>query len=141
MHWFPLLGNGSSEQSFPSSHTATAAGLAIVLAYFYPRGRWFFPALAALAGFQRVTEQSHFLSDVFWGAAVGCIFAPLCVYGSRIARRFDVLEARLLVRRGIIAGVLPPHGRANTTVAEIAAVDRPAGETPGSDLPDMPRAA
>jgi membrane-associated phospholipid phosphatase len=96
--WLPLVGNGSWEQSFPSSHTATAAGLAIVLVYFYPRGRWLFPALAACAGFQRVTDQYHFLSDVFWGAAVGCIFAPLCVYGSRLSRAFDRLEERILAR-------------------------------------------
>ena len=34
--WLPMLGNASWEQSFPSSHAATAAGLAIVLACFYP---------------------------------------------------------------------------------------------------------
>ena len=97
--WFPLARNASWEQGFPSSHMATAAGLAIVLAAFYPRGRWLFPACAALAGMQRILHESHFTSDVFWGAAVGCIFAPLCVYGSRISRAFDRLEDRLLARR------------------------------------------
>jgi membrane-associated phospholipid phosphatase len=96
--WFPLAGNHSWEQSFPSSHMATAAGLAIVLAALYPRGRWLFPVFAAMAGCQRVLHQSHFASDVFWGAAVGCIFAPLCVYGSRLSRFFDRLEALLIVR-------------------------------------------
>ena len=96
--WFPLMGNGAWQQSFPSSHTAVSAGLAIVLAYYYPRGRWLFPAFAALAGFERIVDQFHFLSDVFWGAAVGCIFAPLCVYGSRLSRAFDRLEAWLLAR-------------------------------------------
>ncbi len=95
---FPLLGGGTAQQSFPSSHTATAAGLVIVLSYFYPRGRWLFPALAVLAGGQRIADQFHFLSDTFWGAAVGCIFAPLCVYGSSLARGFDRLEERLLIR-------------------------------------------
>ncbi len=101
--WFPLASNPSWEQSFPSSHTATAAGLAIVLACYYPRGRWLFPAIAVLAGGQRLLEQSHFLSDVFWGAAVGCIFAPLCVYGSRLSKLFDRLEERLLVSSGVRA--------------------------------------
>jgi membrane-associated phospholipid phosphatase len=96
--WFPLAGNHSWEQSFPSSHMATAAGLAIVLAAFYPRGRWLFPVFAGMAGCQRVLHQSHFASDVFWGAAVGCIFAPLCVYGSRLSRAFDRLEESLIVR-------------------------------------------
>jgi len=97
--WFPFASNPSWQQGFPSSHMATAAGLAIVLACFYPRGRWLFPALAALAGCQRVLAQAHFPSDVFWGAAVGCIFAPLCVYGSRLSLAFDRLEVVLLARR------------------------------------------
>lgn len=92
--WFPLWTRPSWEQGFPSSHAATAAGLAIVLTRYYPRGRWLFPVLAALAGLQRVVDKSHFLSDVLWGAAVGCLFAPLCVYGGRLARRFDRFEAR-----------------------------------------------
>jgi membrane-associated phospholipid phosphatase len=105
--WFPLGLNDSWQQSFPSSHMATAAGLAIVLACFYPRGRWLFPALAALAGCQRVIDQSHFASDVFWGAAVGCIFAPLCVYGSRLSQTFDRLEAFIVARREAIARARP----------------------------------
>lgn len=101
--WFPLASNPSWLQGFPSSHMATAAGLAIVLACFYPRGRWLFPALAALAGCQRVLHQAHFASDVFWGAAVGCIFAPLCVYGSRLSGAFDRLEAQLIARGEALA--------------------------------------
>jgi membrane-associated phospholipid phosphatase len=101
--WLPLAGNASWEQGFPSSHMAVAAGLAIVLAAFYPRGRWLFPALAALAGCQRVLHQSHFPSDVLWGAAVGCIFAPLCVYGSRLSRTFDRLEEVLIARGEALA--------------------------------------
>jgi len=115
--WFPLLGNSSWDQSFPSAHMATAAGLAVVLACYYPRGRWLFPALAALAGGQRVLEQSHFLSDVFWGAAVGCIFAPLCVYGSRLSTFFDHLEERLLVNSGIRARARARSVRARNTAA------------------------
>ncbi len=107
--WLPLAGNPSWQQGFPSSHMATAAGLAIVLAAFYPRGRWLFPACAALAGLQRVLHQSHFMSDVFWGAAVGCIFAPLCVYGSRLSQTFDRLEAFLLQRRQRAARIQRPH--------------------------------
>ncbi|MEX2113082.1 MAG: phosphatase PAP2 family protein [Pirellulales bacterium] len=97
--WFPLLGNTSWEQGFPSSHAATAAGLAIALACLYPRGRWLFPLMAGLAGLQRVLAEAHFLSDVLWGSAVGCIFAPLCVYGGRISKAFDRLEQRLSARQ------------------------------------------
>ncbi len=96
--WLPLASNPSWQQGFPSAHTATAAGLAIVLAALYPRGRWLFPAVAALAGLERVLHQAHFASDVMWGAAVGCVFAPLCVYGSPLSACFDRLEAKLLSR-------------------------------------------
>ncbi len=121
-HWLPLFGASSWEQSFPSAHTATAAGLAIVLACYYPRGRWFFPFLAGLVGCQRVIEQSHFFSDVLWGAAVGCIFAPLCVYGSRLSRAFDALEVALLERSGIIEASRLSTGR---TSAPSSPVDAP----------------
>ncbi len=107
--WFPLGTNPSWQQGFPSSHMATAAGLAIVLSAFYPRGRWLFPACAALAGLQRVLHESHFVSDVFWGAALGCIFAPLCVYGSILSQCFDRLEESLIERRQRTAQVRRPH--------------------------------
>ena len=61
-------------QSMPSAHTATAVGLAIVLSAIYPRGRWYFTALAVLVGLQRIATSAHFPSDVFAGAAVGCLF-------------------------------------------------------------------
>jgi membrane-associated phospholipid phosphatase len=125
-NWFPLLGNGSWEQSFPSSHTAVAAGLAIVLACFYPRGRWLFPIFAILAGCERVVDQYHFLSDVFWGAAIGCIFAPLCVYGSGLARAFDRLETRLLTRSAAPAGARGPRQRASRAAGSAADVTRAA---------------
>ncbi len=117
--WFPLARNPSWEQGFPSSHMATAAGLAIVLSAFYPRGRWLFPTCAALAGMQRLLHGSHFASDVFWGAAMGCIFAPLCVYGSRLSQTFDHLEDALLARRERVARArrIRPRGSAPAPVA------------------------
>jgi membrane-associated phospholipid phosphatase len=107
--WLPWWSGPSWQQGFPSSHLATAAGLAIVLACFYPRGRWLFPALAVLAGGQRIVVEAHFLSDVFWGAAIGCVFAPLCVYGSSLARWFDRLEGNILVAAGRIHRPFAPH--------------------------------
>jgi membrane-associated phospholipid phosphatase len=79
-----------------------------VLAAFYPRGRWLFPACAALAGLQRILSEAHFASDVLWGATLGCIFAPLCVYGSGLSRMFDKLEEQTLARQ-LRAGHGLPH--------------------------------
>jgi membrane-associated phospholipid phosphatase len=84
--WLPMLRGGSDIQSFPSSHVAVAAGLAIALAWLYPRGRWLFAALACLAAGQRLTTGAHFVSDVLWGAAVGCLIAPSCLPAAMLDR-------------------------------------------------------
>jgi len=70
-------------QSFPSSHTVTAVGLAIVLAAWYPRGRWLFATLAVLVGMHRLQCLAHFPSDVFAGAALGWLVGSCCVLGDR----------------------------------------------------------
>lgn len=71
--------DGNRSQSFPSAHTATAVGLAVMLSASYPRGRWFFTAMAILVGMQRIHCSAHFPSDVFAGAVVGWIVAVLCL--------------------------------------------------------------
>ena len=93
-HWLPLLNAGSQFQGFPSAHMATAAGLAIGLAWLYPRGRWLFFVFAFSAGCQRVVSGDHFLSDVLWGAALGSLFAAGFVNGGPLSRWFDRLEGR-----------------------------------------------
>ena len=75
--WSLAAGNGS--QSFPSAHTSTAVGLAVMLSDFYPRGRWYFTLLAILVGMQRIQVAAHFPSDVFAGAIVGWCTATACL--------------------------------------------------------------
>jgi membrane-associated phospholipid phosphatase len=65
----------SSFQSCPSAHSAVAAGLAATLANHYPRGRWWFATLAALAMLQRIDVGAHFPSDTLLGAALGTAIA------------------------------------------------------------------
>lgn len=90
--WLPLAGGGSGAQSFPSAHSATAAGLAVVLAHFYPRGRWLFAALAALVVLQRLLAGAHYLSDTLLGAALGCLVAGMCLRPRLLGGWFDRLE-------------------------------------------------
>lgn len=73
--WLPLARNGSAWQSFPSAHTATAVGLAIVLSLLYPQGRRLFAVFATAVAIQRVLGGAHYPSDVLAGAAVGWLFA------------------------------------------------------------------
>jgi membrane-associated phospholipid phosphatase len=80
-------------QSFPSGHTATAAGLACALARLYPQGTWFFVAMTLLAGFQRIEANAHYLSDVLAGAAVG-VLMNLALELPRLRRPLERLEGR-----------------------------------------------
>jgi membrane-associated phospholipid phosphatase len=89
----PFGRGGSGIQGFPSSHAATAAGLALVLAWIYPHGSRLFVVLAALAGVQRLAVGAHFPSDVLAGTALGIAFASQCVGSGALARRFDRWEA------------------------------------------------
>ncbi len=81
-------------QSFPSAHTATAAGLACGLAYFYPRGTWLFIVLAILTALQRMHAREHYLSDVFAGAAVGTLVGIVTTSRLHSNRWLDSLENR-----------------------------------------------
>ncbi len=92
--WLPLTSAGSAGQSFPSGHTATAFGLALALSWLYPKGRWLFPAFAALVACQRVESGVHYLSDVLLAAAVGCLVASAFLRVGPIPKLFDALESR-----------------------------------------------
>ncbi|MBS0204958.1 MAG: phosphatase PAP2 family protein [Planctomycetes bacterium] len=70
---------GNAAQSFPSAHTATAVGLAVMLSAYYPRGRWYFVTMATLVGIQRLECSAHFPSDVLAGATVGWCIAAACL--------------------------------------------------------------
>lgn len=65
--------------SFPSGHSAIAAGLAAVLYWVHPAGRPVFIILAVLACLQRLLSGSHYLSDVCIGASLGLIGAWLAL--------------------------------------------------------------
>ena len=77
--WLPSLDFESGMQSFPSAHATTAAALAVALGWLYPRGRVAFALIAALACFQRMASQAHYMSDVLAGAALGTFAATLVV--------------------------------------------------------------
>ena len=93
--WLPLWHGLSGQQSMPSGHTALAVGLALGLAWLYPRGRWLFPAMAAMVACQRITGGAHFLSDTLVAASLGCLSAAIFQKGPRVASLFGRLENRL----------------------------------------------
>ncbi|MFM8734865.1 MAG: phosphatase PAP2 family protein [Pirellulales bacterium] len=65
--------------SFPSGHSAVAAGLATALASRYPHATPLFAALAAATAAQRVVSSAHYPSDVCFGAAIGVLAAAGCL--------------------------------------------------------------
>ncbi len=100
--WFPFLSwlsqaelRGSALQSFPSGHSATAAGLCVGLCFLYPHARWYFLLVAALACFQRVAFRMHFPSDVFLGAALGMATATFLLTYGRLPELVKWVESKL----------------------------------------------
>jgi len=79
----PWTGSWMEEQfrSFPSGHSATAVALAIGLTQVYPRGKWIFALLAAMACFQRLESQAHFLSDIMGGIVITLVIS-LCYWNN-----------------------------------------------------------
>jgi membrane-associated phospholipid phosphatase len=96
--WFPMFSNNSAWQSFPSGHSAMAAGLAVGLTALFPRGKWLFVGLTVLVMLQRMFSTYHFLSDTMWGAAIGWLFASIILSDGWLTRPFQRLEQRLAAR-------------------------------------------
>lgn len=100
--WFPFMNwltqdelRQSALQSFPSGHSATAAGLCVGLCFLYPHARWYFLLVAALACFQRVVFRMHFPSDVFLGAALGMATATILLTYGRLPELVAWAESKI----------------------------------------------
>lgn len=64
-----------SNASFPSSHAANAAALAMVLSARWGRLKWAFWLAALTVAWSRVYLNRHFLSDIVVGVAIGVLCA------------------------------------------------------------------
>ena len=82
----------SAYQSFPSGHTATAVGLAVVLSRLYPHGRNLFAFFAVWVALQRMFFESHFLSDTICGALLGYFIAKAFLPRGPLSWGFDKIE-------------------------------------------------
>lgn len=78
-----LVGCGGG-RSFPSSHAANNAAVAMLLSWYYPRFKWWFIAFALTIGFSRIYVGVHFPIDVLSGFVVGIVCA-FVVIGSLMA--------------------------------------------------------
>lgn len=83
MHAWEFWRGPSDLWSMPSSHTAAACALAVVIARLYPRLTPLMIALACIVGVARVVLGAHYPSDVVIGGALGATIASLMPLSSR----------------------------------------------------------
>jgi membrane-associated phospholipid phosphatase len=73
----PTLRHENFRESFPSSHSAAAVAMSVMLACRYPQAAATFWTLALLCAALRYVLDAHWLSDVFGGIALGYAAAHL----------------------------------------------------------------
>jgi undecaprenyl-diphosphatase len=74
----PTLESGLD--SFPSGHTSASFSVAMVFAYYFPKGRTLWFGLASFNAMCRVIKGSHFPTDVLGGLLVGIGSGLVLVY-------------------------------------------------------------
>ena len=72
----PSWKHANFKESFPSSHSASAVALTVMLSISYPHARVTFWALAVLCAGLRYVMDAHWPSDVLGGIAIG--YAVAC---------------------------------------------------------------
>jgi membrane-associated phospholipid phosphatase len=70
-HWR----HANERESFPSSHSACAVSLSVMLTILYPQGAATFWALALICAALRYVMDAHWPSDVLGGIAIGYAIA------------------------------------------------------------------
>lgn len=76
----PSLKHANYRESFPSSHSASAAALSGMLAIMYPQAFWTFWGLAITCAALRWLLDAHWPSDVLAGLALGLGVSHLTWY-------------------------------------------------------------
>ena len=87
-----LPDTGYALQSFPSGHTATAAGLALALTWRYPRAAWLFLSMAMLTATERIFDQAHYLSDTLTSVGIALLITGGFIHHGITGWVFDRFE-------------------------------------------------
>ncbi len=77
----PTLESGLD--SFPSGHTSGSFSMAMVLAYYFPKGKVLWFGLASFNAMCRVIKGSHFPTDVLAGLLIGIGCSLVLVYARK----------------------------------------------------------
>lgn len=97
--WEFWSGISSDLWSMPSSHTAAAIVMAMVLGRAYPSIRIILIVLAILVGVMRVMTGAHYASDVVVGGLVGWLASD---WAWRATQSGQTTQAQLTLPRGIV---------------------------------------
>ncbi len=87
---FKPLSLAADCDSFPSGSAAAAATISLLLAAYFPRGRWVFYVMAGLVGLERILHDWHFLSDVIAAYVIAALVVYACV--RRLGRGYYRLD-------------------------------------------------
>jgi membrane-associated phospholipid phosphatase len=90
-HFQPIL-NDWSFQSFPSGHSTTAIGTALVVGFLFPRFFSLILFIAVMTGLSRIVTGQHYATDVIAGFVVGGLGAY--IIRNEFARRRWLFAAR-----------------------------------------------
>ena len=91
-----LLVSCGSGLSFPSSHAVNNFAGALILAFFFPRAKWWFFGFAAIVAFSRVSVGVHYPSDIIGGAVIGLLCAGSVLLAFIVLEKlwYKVLQSR-----------------------------------------------
>ena len=80
----PTFRHANFRESFPSSHTACAVALSVMLAHSYREAAATFWGLAIICALLRYVLDAHWPSDVIGGVAVGLAVAKATQWAFRV---------------------------------------------------------
>jgi membrane-associated phospholipid phosphatase len=80
----PSFRHSNHRESFPSSHSACAVALTVMLAHFYPQGAITFWTLALVCAALRYLMDAHWPSDILGGIALGYALASAAARWARV---------------------------------------------------------